>query len=443
MSPIRALLNLIRHPHLLDVNKIALSAASGHIFMLLVSPILARLYAAEDYAVYGLFMTFTGIFGLAVSLRYDLRIATSQDKDEAAHLLAITGINALIFTPFSCLLCYAMIKGNILGMGEMPYGILPLIAVQLILAPVSAGIYYALIRRLDYGAIAKSQFAQALSRPLTMLAFGFAGLGPAGLISGEIAARIGYMVQAIRRAARDLIAGLRDVTRAGLAHHYRANLHYCLYATPAAIINSAAYLIVVPLITIVYGLEMAGFYIFAERLTLAPISVLSKAVGDVTQGNIRRIIEDTARKDKALSYYFKAAAILIGLGIPGSLIAYILAEPVFVMIFGEQWRLAGQLASIFAPIYVTILTASSLSGVLNAVKRLDLHLWFSVLYLTSTLAAFGIAHYYGWPFERAMRLYVLQNVFVYIAYFLLQVYALKRYIKVGDIRKAGEGQKAD
>ncbi len=414
---------LFNNHHFLSANKIAMASAAGHLFMLLAAPLLARIYSPQDYAVFGLFMAITGTFGLAVCLRYDQRIATAQNAAEAAHLLVITMLCTLFMVPLVMAGCIYMIQNDILGMGALPYSVLILVFVQLFLTPFSMGLHYWLIRRQDYDGIAAAQFSQATSRPASALTFGLIGVTQFGLITGELAARMAYILATMRSSAVPLLDELRNIKRASLAHHFRVNFKHCAFATPATLIDSAASMIIVPLIALHFGLGMAGLFMFAERLTVGPLNVVSKAFGDVMQGNMRSILED-GDFSRALRYFAKAAAILTVLSAPAALLIWLYGEPFFAFAFGEEWRGAGQLVEMFAPLYVVWLVTRSLSGVQNAVKRLDIHLVFGIVYLTTSIAVFSYSVSEGYDFMQTMAVYVWQNLFVYLFYLALQVYAL-------------------
>ena len=67
----------------------------GQGVLVLAAPVLARLYDPEAFGVYAVFAAILSVLLAASSLRYDLAVPLAQDRSEAVHLLAVSGVVAL------------------------------------------------------------------------------------------------------------------------------------------------------------------------------------------------------------------------------------------------------------------------------------------------------------------------------------------------------------
>ena len=71
-------------------------SAFGQLLVLAASPLLTRLYTPEDFGVLGVFTALLMIFGIAVSLRYELAIPLAEDDARMVNLLALSLVLTLL-----------------------------------------------------------------------------------------------------------------------------------------------------------------------------------------------------------------------------------------------------------------------------------------------------------------------------------------------------------
>ena len=70
--------------------------AFGQLLVLIASPLLTRLYTPEDFGVLGVFSALLMVFGIAVSLCYELAIPLAEDDARMVNLLALSLVLALL-----------------------------------------------------------------------------------------------------------------------------------------------------------------------------------------------------------------------------------------------------------------------------------------------------------------------------------------------------------
>ena len=70
-------------------------AAFGQL-LVLVASLLTRLYTPEDFGVLGVFSALLMVFGIAVSLCYELAIPFAEDDARMVNLLALSLVLALL-----------------------------------------------------------------------------------------------------------------------------------------------------------------------------------------------------------------------------------------------------------------------------------------------------------------------------------------------------------
>jgi len=73
-----------------DVLTLVGGTTFAQIVSLLAAPILTRLYGPEDFGVWALFISVTGIIGVIACLRYELSIMLPESDEDAINLLALS-----------------------------------------------------------------------------------------------------------------------------------------------------------------------------------------------------------------------------------------------------------------------------------------------------------------------------------------------------------------
>jgi O-antigen/teichoic acid export membrane protein len=155
---------------------------------ILISPILTRLYTPEEFGLLALFTSLSFILGAIANGCYEFAVILPK-KDSDAINIAVLG--ALIAFVFSILLLVTVIVFNkpistILGNVEF--------SLWLYLVPVSVlaiswfNIFsYYNVRIKQYRNIAKANIIKAMVLAIIQVSLGFAKVGTAGLISGQLA----------------------------------------------------------------------------------------------------------------------------------------------------------------------------------------------------------------------------------------------------------------
>jgi O-antigen/teichoic acid export membrane protein len=136
-----------------------------------------------------------------------------------------------------------------------------------------------------------------------------------------------------------------------------------------------------------HGALAAGLYALTGRVLAAPISLLASSVLEVfkrqsvhefqTQGNCR----------DAYRYTFK---VLVLLGFFPALVLFLYSPQLFAWVFGENWRAAGELASILAPLCFLNFIASPLSYVFFVAGKQKMDLCWQIALFAMTLGTFAL-----------------------------------------------------
>ncbi len=347
MVPARRLTTLMRGAFLRNVLTLASGATLAMAIPLLFSPLLTRVYSPHEFALLTLFVSWLSNLAVAAGGRYELAVVLPAEERDAAHLLALSlGICTLLSL---LALMPALVARDAIAawLGA------PELAPWLLFLPVSlwcAGAAQIWVNRNNrlrrYDANAQGRIAQALTVTAVQLAGGFGGLGVAALIIGQTAGQAAALMGEWRRdlAARfACFSGLSSQQMKTLAWQYR---EFPTVNTPHAFVVALQESLLLWLIARFAGTSIVGHYGLVLRVLKLPAAIVGQAVSQV----IYRDLAEARTAGKPLLPILKKTVLLLGaLAILPFGLLMVLGEPLFALVFGPDWAMAGHLAALLAP----------------------------------------------------------------------------------------------
>jgi O-antigen/teichoic acid export membrane protein len=315
----------------------------------LISPLLARLYAPEDYGLFVLFMAVAAVLGTIATLRYELAIVVAGTEDEARQVARL----ALVLLAGSCIVIsvtaavwaapLAAFAGRA-GQTGWIHAFAPMVA---LLGCFQVAAYVA-TRARRFDRLARAAVVQQSVFALVALGLGVALRAPAGLI----AARIG-----------GLATGLPMLWQRGLASPGAsrplaevASLHrqFALYNCPYSLVGTLGRELFVLAMTAASQVVAAGYYGLARSVVHAPVTLLSAALSQVVYREAASTLHTPAFEEMVL----KLTRSIARFAAPAFAALPLLAPDAFALVFGERWREAGHYAALMAPVGFLFLFSS-------------------------------------------------------------------------------------
>ncbi|WP_245392528.1 lipopolysaccharide biosynthesis protein [Meiothermus taiwanensis] len=171
---------------------LASSTVLGQGLVVLVQPLLTRVYKPEDFGWWALYGSILSLAAVVINLRYEQAIQLPKEEREARGLLLIAvgvglGLSLLIGGFFWF---FRDVLSVWLGV-PIPGWFAALVGVGLAcIALMQSGSMWAL-RLQRFGVLAQTKFQQGLWQALTQVALGLLVKGPAGLLLGDVFGRLG------------------------------------------------------------------------------------------------------------------------------------------------------------------------------------------------------------------------------------------------------------
>ena len=305
-----------------------------------LSPILTRLYTPEDFGAFGLYISACAILVVFVTGKYEVAIVVAKRDNEALNLVAVTIVCSFLIS--------ALFLGVIFIFGDKLVSLIrhPEILIWLYFVPLTTwtlGCYHALNywsnRSSRYKSMAASRVIQSSTSGVSQLVAGLVELGSLGLIWGQLAGQFIatlFLAKSLPPNDRRLF---RRVSLRRMACVTRKHMDYPRYMMTGQAVSVSAVELPMLLLTIFFGVGIAGFYSLAQRVMAAPLSLVSNAIGDVYR---QKAAEQYARHGECKEFFLATFKQLLIFALLPLLPVLLFGPTLFAFFFGEAWRAAAK-----------------------------------------------------------------------------------------------------
>ena len=320
----------------------------GQAISVLVGPINSRLYKPSDYGTLSLFGALSSVVGVAGTFQYEMAFGTIEEDSEAFHLLVLclmlTGIWTALFVvitvtagaPFA----HWISKDD------------PQFLRFLWFLPLTT-LFFSLFCIFSRWAMRKRAFPQlSLAQVLTnviastcTVVLGFFHFGLRGLIFGSVAASL-YSVGTLSTLAYpEYKAQRQSFTFEKLKAVAKRQYRYPLYTTWSVLLSQLSVYIPIFLLAKGFGNVCTGQFSMSQRLLFLPTILISGAITPVFYSRAKQ----AQKEGKLTSLTLRLINSISGVNAFFPVFLGLFGEWLFVLVFGNQWRRAGQYSAALAP----------------------------------------------------------------------------------------------
>lgn len=356
--------------------------ASAQLLPVLIMPLLTRLYLPSEIGEYGTFMSYAAIFSAVICFRLDFSVLLPKTNKASMQGVKVSLSIALLVAVISYLawFSFAILNRQL----DFPSFAVFVPLLSLLLATYQICIYW-MNRRGDFSKLAKSRFIQSagisggqlfLAKPITGFDF--------GLISSTI---IGVFVS-VSIVAKSMVDDFKKyhISWGSFKYILKKYKKFPLYDLPAVVLNITSNQAQIILTSHMLDIHSAGQFFLAQKVVMSPMSVISAAVGDVFR---QEALDEIKEKGVAKQAFLRSFKILASLSLPIASVFYFFSDYLFSVVFGAEWRQAGEIVSIFSPMFALRFVASPLSFIIYARDAQKLNIFGSAaLFLTSAVPFF-------------------------------------------------------
>jgi len=390
------------------------------------APIIARLYAPEQYGIFGVFLSIAAIAAVLPTLRYTQGVIIEKQDSEAARLLqfcalstfAISVVLALFLAGFGNWFASSV---GAEGLGGWLY-FLPIVT---FLTGITELLGTWLMRFKAFGTVTKSRIIASLSTVISYLIWAYLFEASFhGLVVGMTVAQListAYLYFAGRAVAPFAFEFDWEATKPILARHKK----FVIYSFPSDLITIFTHQLPVFLLNRFAGSAEVGYFNMSQRILAIPSIFISGSVGEVFK---QRATEDFHKTGTCRPIFMKTFKALALLGIVPFLLIFLFGPWMFSVFLGSQWEQAGVYSRIFALMFYLRFVNSPLSYIVYIVNKQQFDILGVLAFNLVTVTVFWIGFMF-FSTTVVLIMYVGAFSIVYLVMFLLN-YQFSSHIRV-------------
>ncbi len=393
-----------------SVTVVLTGTAAAQAVPLLGSLVLARIFAPTAYGQFAIWLGVVSLGAVLLTGRYEVALAIEHDGGpRRAGVIATSVVVVASSVPLM-----------LLSVLVVWLGLLPAVDSVLVLAAVPAAALLAASQTWQSWAAADGQYRYlstiriiaAVAITLAQIIAGILKPTAASLALAQVGGiAVGWAATWWRLPLR-CQDGPSPVLRSEIRSYLRRHVRFPLLSLPADGINTAAAQLPLLIVGSRFGADIAGLLAMTLRMVGAPIGLLGSAVLDVFRR--RSASSFNARGECRAEYIETFKALSIGATVTAILLI-LAAEPLFVLAFGERWRLSGTMAAWLMPMFALRFIASPLSYMSYVARKQHVDLVWQAGLLAMTLLTLSLPSGYS----EALKLYSAGYAGMYCIYLLM------------------------
>lgn len=315
----------------------------GQALSLLAMPVISRYYSANSFGVFGTFLSIASILSSLATLQYGVALMLPKRDTEAANVFILGALSVACITVIISIFLI-IFPGMSLSLMKAPKN-----TFMLILLPLYV-LFNGTNQMLIGWSVRRSQFRQnsisQVVRSLTVNSVQIAaapvlpsgGTLTTGAMLGEFGSSInlGYVFWKTERRFFQ-----RCFSTSWMKHLAKSYYDFPAFSTPQNLLNAVSQGLPILLLGHYFGIEVAGLYAFGIRLVQAPMNLLLTPLRQVL---FQKFCEVQNQGLRIMPIYQKSTLGLLAFIILPMIAGIMFFPALFALIFGENWRQAGEFA---------------------------------------------------------------------------------------------------
>jgi O-antigen/teichoic acid export membrane protein len=383
------------------------------IIPVLASPVLTRLYSPSDYGIFALFVSLVTACSVLITGGYDSAVVLPKRDRDALNIVAVCVILSLALGVVLLLILWLAS-----GYADELSG--SRISAWLLWVPLLASVIglqqtfsFWANRKRQFRTLAVNRVVESVATPGISVGLGACSFGVGGLVMGLLAGKIIATSMLVRNVWRDKNKWRPSFQRQGVLKQVVRYRDFPLFFAPTSFLDVLALQVPVLLLAKFFGPTVVGLFALTTRVIGAPLTLLSSCVGQVYY----QWMAETSHRKESPSYVLRIALYLF-LIVAGPLVIIVLFSPaLFSVIFGEEWRTAGEYARILMFPLAAKFVVSPLTVIMPVSGNVRLGSTWKIVYFLSTSITLYIASQFS--VKTFFYVYCVHDVVLYAISFLL------------------------
>ena len=353
--------------------------------LLVVTPLLSRLYAPELHGDITTFLSILAIGASIATLKYDQAIMVEEDRNRAISLVKLASLINVAFLIVSHLSLFLVGSklAHIMGFNSVPMWFY-FIPITIFLTAMIDIYTVWWNREKEYNKLSSNRIITFGTSSGYKLLHGFLKFGrPNGMILGHA---IGQLFSTLLFTPKTIFKHLH-VTKGELVKLSKKYRSFPGWAMPSSLINVLGTHLPVFLVLYFFDRETNGHYGNAMKLTYLPMTAVSYAISQVLFERLARI---RSSKAESINLSLQILYFLFFLAFIPVVVMLTWGDVITPFILGESWEMAGQMTQIVVLFCFAMYLSSPFSVAFEVYSKLNLQFIYTTIFTALTALAMYI-----------------------------------------------------
>ncbi len=385
----------------------------------IIAPILGRLFAPEEFAVFANFLAIVSMFGIVAAGRLELAIPIPKTHTSAQNVTFTGVVMTLLVTLLSGSVLIYSDELSVFYDNETLAAYLWYVPLAVFSIGILGLTNFWILRRGSYSLLSIGKISQSAINNCLAAVLGYIGWGINGLIIGWLVSTFaGVFIMLLFSKLTFKRRNYNLITVKTTLKEYRDfPLINSLHAFTDVF---ATQFLLFWIISSGFGLLQLGFFSIMHRYVRAPIALITGSVSQI----FYKEASDAINNDKDVSpIFFRTLKTSGFFSIPFLVILIIWGPDIFSIYLGENWREAGVYAQRIIPILFFLFLSSPVSGITILFGKQKMAYVFAFVGYFVSLSTLYYCTLQNWDFKDGLLVYS-------ISYSLMNLAALIWYYSI-------------
>lgn len=389
---------------------------------ILLSPLTTRIYSPSDFGLLGIYMSISSVLNTFSTLQYANAVLLTKNKAQEDNLVLFSILNSLVLAiaTFICLLLVKHEISSLLNAAELENWLLTL-PLCIILTGFISTYTKKLNKYKKYKFISSALIANSITTTIITLWIGYFFYSSVGLLVGFISGQIINSI-VLFIGIKDIFINLKNIKLKYMKLLLNKHYKFPMYSLPTEFLFNWTTNLPVYFMSLFYNQTIIGWFNYGRRMTTIPVTFITKSVGLVfaqqatEEYNIKKNCTNTYKKT------LKSLAIILA---PPFLLLLFFGPIIFEIVFGSNWRVAGEYVQILSIMFYIRAITSPLTYIFTITNRQNEDFWLHVISLVIISISLYFSSLIFKDIKLVLILYSLTYSLIYL-YYLYRSYILSK-----------------
>lgn len=404
------MLSFFKSSFIQNVFKIFLGSSLSRVILVFSSPLLTRLYTAEDFGVYGVLVATISVFSVFGSLALHHAIIISESLKEALNIIIFILIFSVITSSFFGCILFLNFE-YFLGNTTLNRTIVSILLIILLIFDSS---YESLANfrnwQKKYNLLSMSIVANSFTQVVINLVWGVYFKTGWGLIIGLFLGKLVSLLCLVSRVPKINI--FKDIKIQDIKKILVKHKNFPIFLLPSLLLERLCARMLIFGTTIIFGVQQAGYISLYDKLISLPNTLLRSSIGRVFRQEAK---EGYEKYGECKSIFVSTQKLLVLLGIIPFLTLFLFAPELVSFIFGEKWINAGEYIRTLTPMSFVSFIVAPLGYMIYIGRNQKYDLYLQVYLITCLFIVLLVVNYF-----KNIQLYLILFSIVYLIKYIFE-----------------------